>query len=60
MTVFVVEHMKDGLTHIDVQETDDLNTNEFDTINKIFLCEDLTEADWVVRQLMEGADDATI
>jgi hypothetical protein len=60
MTVFVVEHMEDGIMHIDVEETEDLDTNQFGKINKIFLCENHEEADWVVSQLMDGVDDVSI
>ena len=49
--IFVVEHEKDGRVVFDVVHGDELNTDAYDRVNKIFFCESDVEAQLVVEEL---------
>jgi hypothetical protein len=49
--IFVVEHVTNGHTLIDVVHGDELNTDAYDHVNKIFFCESDVEAQLVVGEL---------
>jgi hypothetical protein len=50
--IFVVEHEKDGVWQLQtLLDVDEINTEEFEPIKKIFLCETIDEAAVVIGEL---------
>lgn len=50
--IFVVEHEKDGVMMVDVVTgVEDLDTSQYQPVNKIFLCENTLEAQAVLDEI---------
>jgi hypothetical protein len=50
--IFVVEHEKDGVMMVDVVTgVEDLDTSQYQPVNKIFLCENTLEAQTVLDEI---------
>ena len=44
MSIFVVEHERDGAWQVETVICEDLDTSQYQPIQKIFVCEDMGEA----------------
>lgn len=51
--IFVVEFERDGKKYIDIVHQAQLNTEPYEKVNKIFLCENATEVKEVTRVLQK-------
>lgn len=51
MSIFVVEHNKDGAWQIETIICEDLDTSQYQPIQKIFVCETMDEARAVSDEL---------
>jgi hypothetical protein len=51
MSIFVVEHNKDGAWQVETIICEDLDTSQYQPIQKIFVCESMDEARVVSDEL---------
>ena len=51
MSIFVVEHKRDGAWQVETVICEDLDTSQYQPIQKIFVCEDMGEARAVSDEL---------
>ena len=51
MSIFVVEHNKDGAWQVETIICEDLDTSQYQPIQKIFVCENMDEARAVSDEL---------
>ena len=51
MSIFVVEHNKDGAWQVETIICEDLDTSQYQPIQKIFVCESMDEARAVSDEL---------
>ena len=51
MSIFVVEHNKDGAWQVETIICEDLDTSQYQPVQKIFLCETMDEARAVSDEL---------